>query len=188
MDYDVIGRGSAQELFDEQLDVRDLLRSQHKTEWIIISTGMFTSFLFEQALGVVDLQSHAVYALGSLDTAITATTAEDIGRLTAEILLVEPRVSNTVVYTAGDTMTYRQLANVLEGVVGQKFLRKENSVAELKQALARAPHDVMSKYRLVFAEGRGVAWAKEQTFNAQRGLDATSVEQWARKNLKSLDK
>lgn len=75
VDYDVIGRGSAQELFDEQLDVRDLLRAQHQTEWVIISTGMFTSFLFEPALGVVDLESHVVHALGSLDTAITVTTA-----------------------------------------------------------------------------------------------------------------
>jgi NmrA-like family len=33
VDYDVIGRGSAQNLFDLQLDVRDLLRGQTKTEW-----------------------------------------------------------------------------------------------------------------------------------------------------------
>jgi hypothetical protein len=39
VDYDVIGRGSAQDLFDEQLDVRDLLRSQDRTEWVIVSTG-----------------------------------------------------------------------------------------------------------------------------------------------------
>ena len=37
VDYDVIGRGSAQDLFDEQLDVRDLLRAQDRTGWIIIS-------------------------------------------------------------------------------------------------------------------------------------------------------
>ena len=185
VDYDVIGRGSAQELFDEQLDVRDLLRSQHKTEWVIISTGMFTSFLFEPSLGVVDLQSHVVHALGSLDTAITVTTAEDIGRLTAEILLAEPRMCNTVVYTAGDTITYRHLADVLESVVGQKFQREESSVARLEEVLAQAPQDVMSKYRVVFAEGKGVAWEKKQTFNVQRRLDVTSVEQWARKNLKS---
>jgi hypothetical protein len=34
VDYDVIGGGSAQDLFDEQLDVRDLLRSQDRTEWL----------------------------------------------------------------------------------------------------------------------------------------------------------
>ncbi len=187
VDYDVIGRGSAQELFDEQLDVRDLLRSQHTTEWVIISTGMFTSFLFEPALGVVDLERHIVHALGSLDTAITVTTAEDIGRLTAEILLAEPRASNMVVYTAGDTITYRHLVDVLEEIVGQKFQRKERSVASLKEALKQAPHDAMSKYRVVFAEDKGVAWDTKQTFNAQRSLEVTSVEQWARKNLKSLN-
>ena len=37
VDYDVIGRGSAQDLFDEQLDVRDLLRSQNRMEWVIVS-------------------------------------------------------------------------------------------------------------------------------------------------------
>jgi NmrA-like family len=42
VDYDAIGRGSAQDLFDEQLDVRDLLRSQRRMEWVIVSTGMFT--------------------------------------------------------------------------------------------------------------------------------------------------
>lgn len=44
VDCDVIGRGSAQDLFDEQLDVRDLLRGQEGTEWVIVSTGMFMSF------------------------------------------------------------------------------------------------------------------------------------------------
>ena len=185
VDYDVIGRGSAQELFDEQLDVRDLLRSQNKTEWVIISTGMFTSFLFEPALGVVDLKNRVVHALGSLDTAITVTTAEDIGRLTAEILLAEPRIRNTVVYTAGDTITYRHLARVLEDVLKRQFKCDERGVTELQESLAQAPHDGMRKYRVVFAQGKGVSWDKEQTFNAQRGLAVTSVEQWMRKNLKS---
>ncbi len=186
VDYDVIGRGSAQELFDEQLDVRDLLRAQDKTDWVIISTGMFTSFLFEPALGVVDLRNHVVHALGSLDTAITVTTAEDIGRLTAEILLSEPRIRNTVVYTAGDTLSYRHFAYVLETVLGRTFQREESTVADLQEALARAPDDVLKKYRVVFAHGKGVSWDMKQTFNVQRELEVTSVEQWVRKNLNGL--
>lgn len=35
------------------------------------------------------------------------------------------------------------------------------------------------KYRVVFAEGRGVAWDDRGAFNAKRG----SVEEWARENL-----
>ena len=65
VDYDVIGRGSAQGLFDEQLDVRDILRSQDRTQWVIVSTGMFTSFLFEPAFGVADLAQNTVHAPGS---------------------------------------------------------------------------------------------------------------------------
>ena len=184
MDYDLINRGGAQELFDEQLDVRDLLRAQDRTEWVIISTGMFTSFLFEPALGVVNLKSDVVYALGSLDTAITVTTAEDIGRLTAEVLISEPKIHSTVVYTAGDTITYGQFADILEGTLGRVFQREESSVTELQKALAQAPHDAMRKYRVVFAEAKGVSWDKRQTFNGQRGLNVTSVEQWARGNFK----
>jgi len=39
---------------------------------------------------------------GSWDTAVTVTTSEDIGTLTAEIIFAEPPVINRVVYTAGD--------------------------------------------------------------------------------------
>lgn len=56
VDYDAIGRSSLQNLFTEQLDVRDLLRGQDQMKWCIVSTGMFMSFLFEEAFGVVNKQ------------------------------------------------------------------------------------------------------------------------------------
>ena len=186
VDYDIIGRGSAQALFDEQLDVRDILRAQSTTEWVIISTGMFTSFLFEPSLGVLDLEHSIVHALGGLDTAVTVTSVEDIGRLTAKILSFEPKICNTVVYTAGDTITYERFAAILEDVLGRTFQRDEWRVPELEQALAKNPHDSMAKYRVVFAKGKGVSWDKDQTFNAQHDLDVTGVEQWTREHLKEM--
>ncbi|MET8615665.1 hypothetical protein [Streptomyces misionensis] len=63
VDFDVIGRGSPQDIFDSQLDVRDLLRSQDQTEWVIISTGMFMNYLFEPGSGMVDLPNDTVNAL-----------------------------------------------------------------------------------------------------------------------------
>lgn len=113
VDYDAIGRDSPQNLFNEQLDVRDMLRAQSTTEWVIVSTGMFTSFLFEPEFGVVDLTTNTVNALGSWDTEVTVTTAEDIGALTAEIIQTRPRIANQVVYVAGDTITYRELAEIV---------------------------------------------------------------------------
>jgi hypothetical protein len=183
VDYDIIGRGSAQALFDEQLDVRDLLRAQHRTEWVIVSTGMFTSFLFESSFGVVDLATSTVNALGNLDNSVTVTTAEDIGLMTAEILFDEPRISNQVLHIAGDTVTYREVADSLERVLNVPFQRNEWSVPELTQQLAEAPDDTLRKYRVVFAQGRGVAWDKAQAFNAQKGIRLCAMESWLRENL-----
>ena len=63
VDYDIVGKGSGQPVFDEQFDVRGMLRGQDRTEWIIVSTGMFTSFLFEKAAGIVDLDAGVVRGL-----------------------------------------------------------------------------------------------------------------------------
>lgn len=183
VDYDVIGRGSAQDLFDEQLDVRDLLRGQTRTDWVIVSTGMFTSFLFEPSFGVVDVERGIVRALGSWDNAVTVTTAEDIGVLTTEILLTEPRISRRVVHVAGETIGYRELADKLDAFTGRTFERVEWTVPQLRQELALDPDDGLKKYRVVFAEGKGVAWDAQQTFNAQRAIAVENVGQWMRRNL-----
>jgi hypothetical protein len=180
VDYDAIGRNSPQDLFDEQLDVRDLLRGQTDTEWVIVSTGMFTSFLFDPDFGVVDLDSRTVNALGSWDTEVTVTTAEDIGVLTAEIIHTRPRIANQVVYVAGDTISYRELADIVERVSGATVTRNEWTVSRLLDDLKRHPDDGLRKYRAVFAQGKGVAWPKEQTFNAIRGIRTSTAEEWAR--------
>ncbi|HEX8586649.1 aromatic alcohol reductase [Pseudomonas sp.] len=183
VDYDVIGRGSPQDLFDEQLDVRDLLRAQSATQWVIVSTGMFTSFLFDPAFGVVDLPGGRVNALGSLETAVTVTTPKDIGTLTAAIVLHSPPFINQVVYTAGDTLTYGELADLLERVTGRPFERRASTVQQLLAQLEENPDDNLRKYRAVFAMGRGVAWDVAQTFNGQHGLGVNPAEAWARLNL-----
>lgn len=183
MDYDVIGRNSPQDLFDEQLDVRDLLRGQSRTDWVIVSTGMFTSFVFEPSFGVVDLSSNTVHALGSWDNEVTLTTPEDIGVLTAEIVHARPRIANEVVFVAGDTLTFRQLADIVEEVRGVPVTRTEWSLPYLLDELHRDPTDSMKKYHAVFAPGKGVAWPKEQSFNANHGITTTTAAEWARAHL-----
>ncbi|MFM0225633.1 aromatic alcohol reductase [Paraburkholderia dipogonis] len=183
VDYDVIGRGSAQDLFDEQLDVRDLLRAQDRTEWVIVSTGMFTSFLFEPSFGVVDLEQNTVHALGSWDNAVTVTTADDIGRLTVEIVFAEPRIADEVVFVAGDTVTYRQVADAVDAMFGRKARRVEWSVPQLQGELAEEHDSSIRKYRVVFAAGEGVSWDMDRTFNARRGMAVCSMEHWMRENL-----
>ncbi len=54
-----------------------------------------------------------------------------------------------------------------------------------QEELAKDPHNAIKKYRVVFAEGKGVSWDMAGTFNAQRGIKVVDVEQWATANLKT---
>jgi len=185
VDFEAIGRGGPQDIFDAQLDVRELLRSQSRTEWVIISTGMFMSYLFEPEFGVVDLKNSAVHALGSLDTAVTLTTPDDIGVLTAEIVFFEPTIRNEIVFLAGDTVTYGEVADKLEAALDRPFSRTEWTVPFLMEELASDPQNMMRKYRAAFAQGRGVAWDKSGTFNQRNAIPVTDVATWIGANLAS---
>ncbi len=184
VDFEEIGRGSPQDLFDAQLDVRELLRAQSSTEWVIISTGMFTSFLFEPVFEVVDFATDTVNALGSLENSVTLTTPEDIGALTAEIVFFEPRFRNEIVYLSGDTLTYGELASVLEQVLGRPFKTNVWSVPHLLEELARDPTHHIKKYRAVFSLGKGVAWPKDCTFNERQSIPVITAAEWAEENIK----
>jgi hypothetical protein len=183
VDYDVVGRGSPQDVFDEQYDVRLLLRAQNKTEWVIVSTGMFTSFLFEPAFDVVNLEQRTVHGLGSWDSKVTVTTPEDIGLLTTEIILAEPIFANEVVFVAGDTVSYGQLARIVEDVTGQTFQKEEWTHEILAKHLAQQPGDTMTKYRAAFAQSDGMHWPKSKTFNAVNNIETVDVKSWLRQRL-----
>lgn len=183
VDYDIVGRGSGQPVFDEQYEVRELLRAQKGTEWVIVSTGMFTSFLFEPAFDVVNLERGTIHGLGSWDTKVTVTTPEDVGKLTTEILLTQPRIANEVVYVAGDTISYGKLAEVVERVTGRRFEKAEWTLDRLRADLAAAPTDVMTRYRAAFALGDGMWWDKSKTFNARKNLKVKDVEAYLRERL-----
>lgn len=186
VDYDAIGRGSPQDLFDEQLDVRDLLRSQSQTRWAIISTGMFTSFLFEPSFGVVDLENATVCALGSLENQVTLTTPDDIGRITAEIVLGEESdtlFADRVIFVGGDTVSYEDVACIVESLIRKPVHRKVLTVEDALAALAKDPDNGLLKYQAVFGQGRGVAWSIDKMWNRQRGMHVTTATAWAESNL-----
>lgn len=178
VDYDVVGKGSGQPVFDEQYDVRQLLREQAHTEWVIVSTGMFTSFLFEPAVGLVDLDAGIVRGLGSWETQVTVTTPNDIGMLTTAVLLEEPRIVNQVVRVASDTVSYGQLADILDATTGRQFLRELLTPDMLAAACAANPDDTMARYRLAFGRGDGMWWDKADTYNAQHGIPTTDIRSW----------
>jgi len=144
---------------------------------------MFTSFLFEPTFDVVNLDSGTIHGLGSWATKVTVTTPEDVGKLTTEILTTEPRIANEVVFVAGDTISYGQLADVVERVTGRTFEKEEWTLEKLRADLAAAPEDVMTRYRAAFALGEGMWWEKADTFNARKGLKVIDVEEYLRARL-----
>ncbi|KAJ4158358.1 uncharacterized protein LMH87_008888 [Akanthomyces muscarius] len=179
MDYDKIGQGSSQDLFDEQLAVRRLLRAQSETEWVIVSTGLFMSFLFLAAFGVVDLDKRTVRGLGSWDNRITLTTPEDIGRVTADVMLDPQGIKNQVVFVAGDTLSYKKVGDLVDAHHGKEFHKELWDLDVLAQQLRQDPN-VMVKYRETFAHGVGVAWEMEETINYERGIKMTDAKTYLR--------
>lgn len=178
VDYDKIGPNSSQDLFTTQLSVRRILRAQNDMRWTILSTGMFTSFLFEPSFGLVDAKWETVTGIGSWDNEITVTSPSDIGRLVAELVFTQPGPAG-VVYAAGDTVSMRQLADIVARVSGHEVRRQLKAKDELRKELELDPGDGMKKYRVVFAEGTGVAWDKSQTFNEKIGMTMESAAEWA---------
>ena len=183
MDYDVIGEGSSQDLFDEQLDVRRALRAQEEVDWVIVSMGLFTSFLFLKEFGVVDTQGGILRALGTWGNRITLTTADDIGRMVAELAYDPVDVSRQVVFIAGETLSYAQIADVVEkSVGGRTWTREAWGPEDLRRMTERNPDDGMAKYRSVFGAGKGVAWDVDKTESRKRGIELMGLEEYLEKN------
>ena len=179
MDYDAIGRGSSQDLFSEQLDVRDLLRAQDRMKWVIVSTGLFMSFLFMPAFGAVSEDRGSVTALGAWENEITVTTPRDIGKAVAELVLVDEEIGG-VVHIAGETASYERIAEYVEQKKDSEIRRELATVDQLNKELKSDPDNGMKKYRAVFAEGKGVAWPMEKTYNVRKGMRFCGISEYLR--------
>ncbi|KZL67500.1 isoflavone reductase [Colletotrichum incanum] len=185
VDYDVIGRGSPQVLFDEMLDVRDMLRAQNQVDWVIVSTSLFMSFLFVKHFGVVDFEEKKLRALGGWDVEVTLTGPEDIAKMTAEVVY-DPRGipgdNRNVVYISGDTVSYSRVADLVEQRFPKvKFMRETWEMKSLEENLKRDPNDTWNKYRSIFGAGKGISWPAERTLNHERGIRLEDLETFLEK-------
>ncbi|KXX74045.1 Isoflavone reductase P3 [Madurella mycetomatis] len=169
VDYDAIagadddGRISGEGgLFGEMVRVRELLRAQGRTRWTVLSTGLFMSFLFLPEFGVVDLERRVVRALGGWEERITLTAVEDVGRMVAEVVFVQPEeTEDRVVFAAGDTVSYGEIAGIVEETFGFGFKREVWGKDELRGKMDREPENGMVKYQNVFGGGWGILGIRE---------------------------
>lgn len=201
LDYDAIGPESGRGLFAEQCGVRVLLRAQDRTKYKIISCGMFMSFLFEEAWGVVVKEQaedgHGqerirVRPVGGWETPLTVTTAEDIGRTAAEIALTAGASDKAndshvvddgdVVFIAGQTVTYAELADLLASVTAKEVIRDGSWTMEyLRTKMDHDPGNKLWRYRTVFGEGKGTAWPVEGTLNDSKRWVFEGIGEWVKR-------
>ncbi len=83
-----------------------------------------------------------------------------------------------------ESLLPEELADILDATLNRKVDRVSWTVPMLKEQLANEPDSALRKYRVVFAEGEGVAWGTSTTFNAQRAIPVVGVERWVREHLK----
>lgn len=72
---------------EEQLDVKELLRSHNTIRWLSLATGIFTSVIFPPVGGLVGVENKVVYGSENWDNQFVITTTKGIGKFTAEIVL-----------------------------------------------------------------------------------------------------
>lgn len=88
-----------------------------------------------------------------------------------------------VVFVAGDTLSYGQLATIVEEVTGKPTKRVELSLDELNRQIDLKPDDAMLRYRAAFALGTGMWWEKSKTYNHEKGIETVDVKEWLLRHL-----
>lgn len=68
-------------------------------------------------------------------------------------------------------------------MLGRPFTLEVWTRSFLMDELSRDPDNMTRKYCAVFAQGRGVARDKSDTFNARRGIPTPNLREWAQQNL-----
>lgn len=136
----------------------------------------------------MDLGKRTVRALRGWDNTVTVTLPRDIGTMAAEMVFRPEGTENRVAYIGSDTISYRQLADLLDDVLGTKLKREEWDMGFLRNRLDRKPDNLWVQYQNIFAKGAGVSWAQEGTLNYKRGISLTNIRSYVEENKEAFVK
>ena len=102
-----------------------------------------------------------------------------------EIVREVEGVKDSVLYTAGEMLIMGLWQTVVEDVKVEKVKREAWSVEKLKSDLeTNLDNNIVRKYQVVCAEGRGVSWDEETAYNRQNGIKLEVLRDWTIRNMK----
>lgn len=183
VDYDVIGWGNAQDLFDEQLDVGDFCACRSGPSGSLSPPGYLRASCLScrSASCTWSKIRCTLWEAGKRchrDDARRRRNADsgDCCHPTQNCKSggLHGRRYRNLRGSSRHPGSGSPAAGAQGGMDGRPFARGAGT----------RPEDSLRKYRVVFAEGKGVAWPMEQTFNAARQISVVGVEHRVRENLR----
>lgn len=171
------------------------LSQKAHTSFTVINA--FTNWLISMVFYGVDVTKHHIIAPVSVDTKLTTTTVEDIGRCTAAVVVAvlkgDKSVVDQSVKLASDTLIYGELRKLLEEHTGHPFTIEERSIKQYETVRDEAVKAgdwgtaVGAAYGIVIGTGIGVWRPKAESWNAQHQIPTTTLKEWLKDNLKTSE-
>jgi len=179
-DLEQIGLGSVVPLFDAKIKILDAVKSSGMI-WTEVTPGTFMEWMLGTAFFGVNVATRTLTIPFSGKTAVSLTSLVDIGMLLADAI-VTGRGRNANIHFAGSTVTYDQLAEILQSVGGgaawKKVIRSES---ELKNAIAADPKDFVARFAYLMASvPRASSWPVSESYNGKFGIATISIQQIAK--------
>lgn len=179
------GRGSIIPIFDDKIIAVEAVKAAG-LDYTLFATGAFTEYALSPFFGVDSATKTLTYPISGA-AKFTTTTLADIGAIVADAI-VTGKGRNATVKTAGATLTYAQLGDVLDRVSGSKWTRVTRSKADYEAALAKNTYDYQARFGLLLGDAKLEAansWDVKESYNAKNGIAVTSVEESAKKAIKA---
>ena len=152
-------------------------------DYIVVNSGVLTEHLFSPMAGV-DVQNGILRPPGGPNVCVTTTTLDDLARLLPEILL-SPSAQNSSIRVASDTISYRDIAALLQEITGRPVATEEVAEEVVVRRASQQPDDTAAVYSFIVQSGQGILWSKGDSWNARHvpHVRTTSVRQWAAQHI-----
>ena len=101
---------------------------------------------------------------------------------------VEPQARNARLYS-GETVTYKQLADLLDAARGKPVERRIRTVEEAQKAVDVNTHDYAARLAGAVADGRGIWWPASQNYSVKYHPEHKpfTLSEWINANVKPQD-